>query len=101
MLVSLALRGGFAGFDRPLGAVDLDLLPAPRAKQAREQLGTLRKLARTEREPDGADALRYEVTVRDGAVPAPPITIFDEGDWERPIQLSLARLAETLGVPLT
>lgn len=100
MLVSLALRGGFAGFDRPLGAVDLDLLPPPMTQRAREQLGTLLRLAKAEREPDGADALRYEVTVRDGAVPAPPVTIFDEGDWERPVQQSLVRLAETLGIPL-
>ena len=92
--IQVKRRGGFAGLDEIVGAIDTARAPAQLAGRARSHVERL--LARGAREdPVGADFLKYEIVVSEGNATPRTITIVDEG---RPDDLAMAEVTALLGV---
>ncbi len=79
MKVTIKRRGGFAGLNETLAAIDSDDLPGPAADRLRQEL---MRLAASLRPPDvGADQLHYDVEIA-GDGPPRRLSIVDDGHPE-------------------
>lgn len=84
MMITIRRRGGFAGLDETLAAVDVDTLPPPVADQLRQRVAQLTALAAASPTPVGADQLHYDIDIAEPGAQPRTLTVVDAGDPTQP-----------------
>ena len=85
MQITIKRRGGFAGLEEQLTAVDVDTLPKPVADQLQEHVTHLATLSAQSPPPVGADQFRYEIDIAEPGAQPRRLTVVDEGNPEQPL----------------
>jgi len=85
MQITIKRRGGFAGLEEHLAAVDVDTLPKPVADQLQEHVTHLATLSAQSPPPVGADQFRYEIDIAEPGAQPRTLTVVDHGDPEQPL----------------